>query len=158
MKIIYVLVLNLILVSIYGCKSVEILDEQPAFLAVKNHEYALKKECYIFEEMYEKSTYPFIGFHSTTPGVGIPGFPRNPGDWIGKRRDDIYISALLPAGTVFRVVQLRKVVAFEGQIVRFDVRIVGANGEPGPILDGLWLTDSRQDVVTFHSEIVEQVK
>jgi len=158
MKTVSVLLVALISVSFCGCKSVEILNEQPAFLAVKDHDYVLRKDCYIFDEVYGKSTYPFIGFHSTTPGVGIPGFPKNPEDWMGKRRDDIYILAHLPAGTVFRVVQLRKVVTFESQIVRFDIGIVGAGGERWPILDGLWLTDSRQHNVTFHSEIVEQQK
>jgi hypothetical protein len=150
-------VLLIALVLSAGCASERILTNSPDFRAVDGKHFTLLKECYIFREVRERHKYPFVGFNSLTPGIGIPGFPRNAKEFVGKRVNSVEILGVLPKGTTFTVVQLRQVSGFENTVTSFDIAPDGALGKKWPVLDGIWLTNDGTSPVTFFAEIVEQL-
>ncbi len=141
-----------------GCETTQLLSTSDVELRdMKNSRFKLKHECYVFEPLDAHYKYPLVGFRSLAPGVGGGGiFPEHPRDWIGKRYDSIRILGILPQGTVFTVVQLRRVTApIIGVMTRFDISIEGDASKTWPILDGLWLTNAKAPPVTFYPQIVE---
>ena len=88
------------------------------------------------------------------PGVGSRRFPKNPNEWIGKRYNTIKILDVIPAGTVFTVVQHRieKHPAI-GVLHHFDIALEGPLAQRWPLLDGFWLAP-RGERIRFHSEVV----
>ena len=140
-----------------GCETTEvILASDVELREIKDSRFKLKHECYVYEVLDSHLKYPRVGFPRMAPGVGVPGFPEHPRDWIGKRYGSIRILGILPQGTTFKVVQLRRVTSPEiGVEARFDIAVEGDVAKQWPILDGLWLADHETSRVTFHPQIVE---
>jgi hypothetical protein len=105
--------------------------------------------------MGEDNKYSFVGFVSETP-IGIPDFPKDARNFVGKRVDDIEILGVLPPGTEFTVVQWRRVSTDGASLTRFDISPVGSLQKKWGILDGFWLTDEHTEEIPFYSEIVRE--
>jgi hypothetical protein len=135
--------------------SEKIFKDSPEFRAVEGKYFVLIKECYVFRYIGENNKYPFVGFVSGTE-IGIPGFPNDAKDFVGKQVNDVEILGVLPQGTEFTVVQWRRVSKDGASLTRFDISPVGSLQKKWGILDGFWLTDEHTEKVPFYSEIVRE--
>jgi hypothetical protein len=135
--------------------SEKIFKDSPEFRAVEGKCFVLLKECYVFRYLGEDNKYPCVGFVAGTP-IGIPGFPDDARNFVGKKVNDIEILGVLPKGTEFTVVQWRQVRQDAAALTGFDISPVGSLQKKWGILDGFWLTDERTEKGSFYSELVRE--
>lgn len=135
--------------------SEKIFKDSPEFRAVEGKCFVLLKECYVFRYIGEDNKYPFVGFVSEHP-TGIPGFPKDARNFVGKQVNDIKILGVLPKGTEFTVVQWRQVRQDAAALTRFDISPAGSLQKKWGTLDGFWLTGENTEKVPFNSEIVRE--
>ena len=143
-KICKAVVLCLLAFSCHGCMTKVIhLESSPAFAAIRSKTFVLKKDAYIFREGDQKrNSGMFIGCVAMEPGIRIPGFPeRVDSSLVGKQYRDIQIFGIVPMGTSFHIVGLKRIVTYETTLTSFEIQLNDDQWKKWGVLDGFWITD-----------------
>lgn len=121
------------------------------------------RDAYIFRWRNYQPPLPAFTTRPPSPGLGLPELPATVDTrFIDQKYETVIILGVLPKGTRFRVVDVRRISPEDHRYDIYEVEVLDPLLSAFPRLDAFWITDNRVDrdaiPSSFAAEFVKEVK
>ena len=118
-------------------EKVSYVNGLPAYSALPGREYFLEHDCYLFKFKRRNSDWPLIASRATVPELPESVDPRN----IGAEFPQVRILDVVKAGTLFRIVSVRRTESPKSTSISFEILLGDEVSFKYPRVDAFWMLD-----------------
>ncbi len=118
-------------------EKVSYVNGLPAYRALPGREYFLEHDCYLFKFKRNNSDWPLIGSRITVPSLPEAVDAKS----IGMSFPDLRILDVIKAGTLLKIVSVRRTESRSGTSISFEILLGDEVSFRYPRVDGFWILD-----------------